>query len=302
MPKAASARPDVTAAEVLGPALRKQVQDLRSWEPGVRLDRVDAVHHYRVTARRLRSELDGFRSLLDPEVCRALGRDLARGAAALNGARDVEVVRHRVHALLRDESGPLVDAAHAQVDRPLSEASGRSHQDSVSHLDTRDYDAFTRRLERFADLPPWSAAADGPADQVFPPLLHDEWTRFRDRATDAVTSTAGPDRDERLHAARKATERARYVAEALTPVFGRRAKRLGKAARRVQVVLGERQDCIITQGVLGRAGEQAFLDGENGFVLGRMQAREAATANELREEFVRLFLAADRKKLRRWLG
>ncbi|MEO5711757.1 MAG: CHAD domain-containing protein [Nocardioidaceae bacterium] len=302
MPKAASATPAVSAAEVLGPVLRNQVQDLRSWEPGVRLDRAEAVHHYRVTARRLRSELDGFRSLLDPDECRDLARELGRGAAALSGARDAEVVRHRVQALLRDESGPLVDAALAQVDRLLSEASGRSHQDSVNHLDTQDYDAFTRRLERFADLPPWSTAADGPADDVFRPLLHHEWARFRQRGTDAVSGTAGPERNERLHAARKAAKRARYVAEALTPVFGRRAKRLGKSAQRVQVVLGEHQDCTITQVLLGHAGEQAFLDGENGFVLGRMQAREATTADELREEFVRLFLAADRKKLRRWLG
>ena len=116
-----------------------------------------------------------------------------------------------------------------------------------------------------------------------------------------MASTAGTHRNERLHDARKAAKRARYLAETLTPVFGRRANRLAKAAQRVQVVLGEHQDCIITQTVLGRAGEAAFADGEDSFVLGRMQAREAATAEELREDFVRLFLAADRKQLRRWL-
>ena len=116
-----------------------------------------------------------------------------------------------------------------------------------------------------------------------------------------MASVSGTHRNEALHAARKAAKRARYVAESLIPVFGRRAKRLAKAAERVQIVLGEHQDCTITQAVLGRAGEQAFADGEDSFVFGRMQAREAATADELREEFVRLFLAADRKKLRRWL-
>lgn len=302
MPKAASATPDATAAEVLGPVLRDQVQDLRLWEPGIRLDRADAVHHYRIAARRLRSELAGFGSLLDPDECRALARHLGRAAAAMSGARDAEVVRRRVEGLLRDESGGLVDLARSQIDRLLAEESGRSHRDSVSHLDTADYDTFTRRLERFADLPPWSPLADRPAVEVFRPVLRHEWARLRNRGTAAAASTAGSQRNDRLHEARKAAKRARYVAEALTPVFGRRAKRLGQAAQRVQVVLGEHQDCIITQAVLGRAGEQAFVDGENSFVLGRMQAREATTADELREEFVRLFLAADRKKLRRWLG
>jgi CHAD domain-containing protein len=301
MPKAPSASPGATAAEVLGPVLRDQVQDLRSCEAGVRLHRADAVHRYRVVARRLRSQLAGFGSLLDPDVCNELGRELGRAAAAVGGVRDAEVVRRRVDALLRDESGDLVAAARVRLDRLVSDASDRSRLDSVSHLDSGDYDAFTRRLERFADLPPWSATAGHPAQDVFRPLLRREWARFRDRGSAAVASTAGSHRNERLHEARKAAKRARYVAESLTPVFGRRAHRLGKAAQRVQVVLGEHQDCTITQAVLGRAGEQAFRDGENTFVLGRLQAREAGTAEELREEFIRLFLAADRKKLRQWL-
>jgi CHAD domain-containing protein len=301
MPKAPHAGLDTTAVDVLAPVLRGRVEDLRSWEPGVRLDRPEAVHQYRVTARRLRSELAGFRSLLDPDECDALARDLGSAAAALGGARDAQVVRDRVEALLRDEAGPLVDATRLRLEGLLTEAAGRSLQDSLDYLDTLDYDAFTRRLERFADLPPFSPAADGPAEDVFGPLLRHEWARFRERGSTAVTSVAGTHRNETLHAARKAAKRARYVAETLIPVFGRRAKRLAKAAERVQVVLGEHQDCTITQALLGRAGEQAFADGEDSFVFGRMQAREDATADELREEFVQLFLAADRKQLRRWL-
>lgn len=302
MPKAVSASPDATAAGVLGPVLRQQVQALRSAEPGVRLDRADAVHQYRVAARRLRSELAGLRSLLEPDLCLELEAELGRAAAAVSGARDAEVVRRRVDALLRDESDDLVGETRARLELLLSEASGHSHRDSVNHFDTPDYDVFTRRLERFADLPPWSAAANRPAAEVFRPLMRDEWARFRDRGSAAVASTSGPHRNEQLHEARKAAKRARYVAETLTPVFGRRSKRLGKAAQRVQVVLGDHQDCTITQAVLERAGEQAFLDGESRSVLARMQAREAAAAEQLREEFTRLFLAADRKKLRRWLG
>lgn len=301
MSKAVHANPGATAAEVLGPVLRQQVDDLRSWDPGVRLERPEAVHHYRIATRRLRSNIAGFRSLLDADECAELGRELRSAADAVSSARDAEIVRGRVEALLRDESGPLVEATRKRLDLLLSESYGRSLQESLAHLDTPEYDAFTRRLERFADLPPWSAAAERPAEDVCRPLLRREWSRFRARGSAAVASTAGTHRNERLHDARKAAKRARYVAETLTPVFGRRANRLAKAAQRVQVVLGEHQDCIITQSVLGRAGEAAFADGEDSFVLGRMQAREAATAEELREDFVRLFLAADRKQLRRWL-
>ena len=113
--------------------------------------------------------------------------------------------------------------------------------------------------------------------------------------------TSGPHRDDLLHGARKASKRARYVSETLVPVFGLPARKLAEAAEGVQVVLGEYQDCAITQTWLGTAAEVAFRDGENNFVLGRMQAREATTAHELRETFVRRFLDADRKQLRRWM-
>lgn len=302
MAKAApTANPDVTAVEVLGPVLRQQVQDLRSWEPGVRLERAQAVHRYRVAARRLRSNLAGLRAVLDADTCLGLGSDLRDAAAAVGGARDAETVRHHVEALLRDESDPSVGATRERLDRLLSEAHSRGWQVSVRHLDSPEYDAFTRRLERFADLPPWTEAAERPAEEVFRPLLRQEWARFRERGGSAVTGTSGPHRDDLLHEARKASKRARYVSETLVPVFGRRARRLAEAAEQVQVVLGEYQDCAITQTWLGTAAEATFRDGQNTFVLGRMQAREATTAHELRETFVRLFLVADRKGLRRWM-
>jgi CHAD domain-containing protein len=301
MPKAGHARPDASAAEVLGPVLRHQVLDLRSWESGVRLDRREAVHRYRIATRRLRSHLAGFRSLLDADACDELARDLRRASAVVSGARDAEIVRRRVEALLKDESDPAIDATRERLERLVSQAYDRGLRDSVNHLDTPDYDTFTRRLERFADLPPWLSVADRPAEEVFRPLVRHEWKRFRSRGIAAVASCSGPRRDDRLHDARKAAKRARHVSETLAPVFGRRAKRLAKAAERVQLVLGEHQDCAMTQAMLGTAGEEAYRDGDNSFVLGRMQAREAATAEELRETFVRLYFAADRKQLRRWL-
>jgi CHAD domain-containing protein len=267
----------------------------------VRREDPEAVHGYRIAARRLRSNVTGFRSLLNAEMCAELAQELRIAAAAVSGARDAEILRRRVESLLQDESGPLVGATWRRLDLMLTEAYGQSLQESLVHLDTPEYDSLTRRLERFADLPPWSEAAERSAEDVFRPLLRHEWARFRARGSAAVASVSDPHPSETLHHARKAAKRARYVAETLIPVFGRRVKRLAKAAQRVQVVLGEHQDCTITQDLLGRADEAAFADGEDGFVLGRMQAREAATAEELREDFVRLFEAADRKQLRRWM-
>ena len=104
-----------------------------------------------------------------------------------------------------------------------------------------------------------------------------------------------------MHDARKSAKRVRYVSESLVPLFGGRARRLAAAAERVQVVLGDHQDCVQTQRVLGEVGELVFREGDNPFLLGRLQAREAAAAADLRVEFVHLAAAADRRSLRRWL-
>ena len=67
------------------------------------------------------------------------------------------------------------------------------------------------------------------------------------------------------------------------------------------MVLGDHQDCVQTQRVLGEVGELVFREGDNPFLLGRLQAREAAAAADLRVEFVHLAAAADGRSLRRWL-
>ncbi len=302
MPKSDRAGSRVTAAEVLAPVLERQVKDLRAWEAKVRLDEPHAIHEYRVAARRLRSSLAGFGPLLDAEPGRRLREDLRLAAATVSGARDTEVVRRRVDALLRDEpEGGVVDRAGALLTGLLQHSYRASLAASLDHLDSPEYDAFVRRLERFADLPPWTDRAGRRADRVLEPLLRHEWTRVRKRAKRSLQEESGPAQDERMHDARKAAKRVRYLCESLEPLFGRKAHRMAKAALRVQTVLGDYHDCVLTRQLLASAREQARADPEVGELLARLQEREAATAAGLREEFARLVVVADRPGLRRWL-
>ena len=93
----------------------------------------------------------------------------------------------------------------------------------------------------------------------------------------------------------------RYVTETLVPVFGRRASRMAKAAARVQQVLGDHQDCAVTRDYLAGPALEVIPDPDDRFVLGWLHAREEATSGRLRDDYSRLFLAADRKALRLWL-
>jgi CHAD domain-containing protein len=292
----AGASGDVSAADALGPLWRRQVADVRVWESELRAQRPDAVHGFRVSTRRLRSCLAGFAPVLDAATCRALAEDLRLTAEAVGGARDVEVLRDRLAGLLAQGAGPAELAGRLLPRLEGSAAEGR--QRSIEHLDSTEYDALVRRLERFADLPPWRSAAEGPAKEVLRPLLRSEWSRFRKRGRAALESGAA---DAALHAARKAAKRARYVSEALVPVFGRKARRLELAAEGVQDALGEFQDTVVTRAFLVDVGRPVAPGTAEHPFLALMQEREAEAAGAHRAEFARLFAEADRKSLRAWL-
>lgn len=291
-----------TAADVLTPVWRGQVADLRAYEVDVRLDRPHGVHRFRVTARRLRSNLAGLRPLLDAATVDGLQRGLREAAASVGGARDAEVVRRRVDLLLLDEpDSPGVARTRDRLGRMLAGSSEESREAALEYFDGPEYDALTRSLDRFSDLPPWGASSREPADEALPPLLRKEWARFRRRGREALTAGPGDTSDDALHDARKAAKRSRYLAEALSPVLGRRAKHLAKAAEQVQVVLGDYQDSVITRSLLERAAIETSAEAEEALALARMVAREERAARDLRVLFERRFAAADRASLRRWM-
>lgn len=293
-----------SAAEVLTPVWRRQVEDLRAFEVDVRLDRPGGVHRFRVAARRLRSNLSGLRPLLDATDVEGLQRGLRDAAGSVGGARDAEVARGRIELLLLDEPDSAgVALTRGRLDRLLAGSSQESRRGALDYFDGPEYDGLTRRLDRFSDLPPWSPSSREPAEEVLRPLLRKEWSRFRRRGREALAGDVGVDADEELHEARKAAKRARYLAEALSPVFGRRAKHLAKGAERVQVVLGDYQDSVITRSLLERAAAEASAESsdEETSALSRMVAREERTARELRVAFERRFADADRASVRRWM-
>ncbi len=294
--------PQLSAAEALAPVWRRQADDLRACEAELRSGREASVHACRVAARRLRSNLTAFDSLVEGRLPAELRADLRRVARTVDAARDAEVLADRVTRLLDDEPDSVeVSRVRAGL-RELLDSTARAQGSlALAYLDTLDYDAFVRRLDRFCDLPPWAPAARGPAVEVMRDLLKAEWKRFRRVGTAVLAAPRDPSGDQLLHDAYKAAERAGYVAASLVPVFGRRARRMAEAAALVQNVLDEHHDCVLTRELLEGPAIEALSEADDRFVLGRLHAREDAASERLRDDYSRLFLAADRKKLRRWL-
>ena len=132
--------------------------------------------------------------------------------------------------------------------------------------------------------------------------MRNDWKRVRARVAAVEAAPSAEERDVRLHEVRKAAKRARYAAEALTPLYRGEAKQFAKAAKGVQSVLGDHQDSVVTQQVLRRLGVQAHLAGENGFSFGRLHGLEQADADRTRAEFEVAWSRVSRRKIRRWFS
>lgn len=293
-----------SAGDVVAASLRHHVADLRRWEAQLRLDHPDAVHHYRVATRRMRSILAAFRSLFEPDAGDEIAVGLRRAAAGISGARDAEAVRDRVEELFRlspDVDAVLVRDARARLAHALDRSLDASRQVGLHHLDTPEYDDLVRRLVAFCDLPPWSPAAALPADVTLRPVMREEWDRFRKKAVRPLTSSGGRLEEPLMHEARKASKRARYAAEELVPVFGSNAAKMAKAAARVQTVLGDYRDSVITQRLLREVGEQGADDSHRADPLEHLRALEARWQDGFPEDLARVLADADRKALRRWV-
>ena len=125
------------------------------------------------------------------------------------------------------------------------------------------------------------------AGEPFRGALHDavrrSARRLRRRIRSARQAPEGG-RAQELHAVRRAAKRLRYVGETARGEIGG-MKSLVRSAKRVQTVLGEAQDTVVTREQSRKLGIAAAAAGENSFEYGRMHALEQARAARAEARF-----------------
>jgi CHAD domain-containing protein len=307
-PRAARPKPPAeispkTAGGVLLAHLTEQVDKLKSQDPLVRADEHDAVHQMRVAARRLRSALATYRPLLDREVTDPIRVELQWLGGVLGGARDAEVTREHLTALVGVQPPDLVlGPVAARIVTALGTRYRKAHDEVLVELDGRRYFDLLDSLDRLITEPPFTEQAQGPADDVLLPLVAKTWKRTR-RLVGAAHTESDPVRhDLVLHDVRKAAKRARYAAESLIPTHGKPAERWAARMEAVQEVLGKHQDSVVIRQELRAMAVAAHLDGENAFTYGRLHALEQNRGDETEGRFGQVWGKARGKRLRRWLG
>jgi CHAD domain-containing protein len=272
------------AGEFVQGVLREQLAGLQSADVLLRTEQRDAVHQVRVAARRLRSTLAAFRDVLDREATGPLRDELAWLGGALAAARDDEVALTHLRALVAAEPGELVlgpVAARLQQNQLREERAGLDRA-----LETLGEARYLRLLDGLHDLvtaPPFTERAADRLEPVLRDAVGRSVRRLRRRMAAARRAPEG-ERAEALHGVRTAAKRVRYATETAAPVLGG-GKDVVRAAKRVQRVLGELQDSVVTRELCRRLGVVAFAEGENAFTFGRLHALEQARAERAQREF-----------------
>jgi CHAD domain-containing protein len=292
-------KPKHPASYAIAFALRTQVAAIIEQDQRIRAHLPDAVHQYRVAARRLRSVLQAFEPLVDPAWARLTRDELGWIASVLSQARDREVLEARLVEAVRnlpidvDGAGALVtiqrhlddelDAANATIDEVMASARYRD---------------LMRALHAAAAAPPTSDEALGKASKVLPPLVEARWKKLRKDAERLHDELEGY--DDHWHRARKSAKKARYTVEACVPVFGGPAKKLAKQLEAVTELLGEHQDASIAASLMQQLSTKS-RGARATFAMGVLFAQQREQVRRCRVEFIRVWPRVSHREWRKWL-
>jgi CHAD domain-containing protein len=275
-------------------------------EQRVRADAPDSVHKMRVAARRLRSGLRTFRPLVDPVWAAYLSEELRWLANSLGELRDREVLLARLERdIAALPAWAAKEPAQAHVRAELGRGMDSARTDALAALDSPRYQALVAALLEAAEKPRTTPAAQRSCRRALPPLVGKAFRRLADDCADlrldppqvAITAES----DEAWHEARITGKKARYAAEAVEPVFGKRATRLAGALTRVTETLGEHQDAAIAADAVVELGKTPDVTSSVALTLGVLHGVQREAVRAARADFVAIWPEVSAKRLRAWL-
>lgn len=273
------------AGQVVLSYLAAQVGALKSLDPKVRNDEPDAIHQMRVSSRRTRSTLRAFGKVIRRSRTDRLAAELKWLGGVLGPARDAEVIAGHLRAALHEiPAEQNVGPVEARVQGHFAQQGAAARAEVLAALDSRRYFSLLDDLDQLLIDPPFTPKAAKSASEVLPPLVRRAYRRTKRRMRRAWRAPAGQPRDAALHEARKAAKRTRYAGEAVTPALGKKAKKFTKRIKRVQSVLGDHQDTVVTRQVVRELGMRAHLEGENSYTYGLLHEHDTVAAKRLQAQ------------------
>jgi CHAD domain-containing protein len=257
--------------EPLHRALAEQIGELLEWDRAVRAEADDAVHQMRVTARKIRSLLqaapDSFGLVDNAPVVDEL-RELGN---VLGSCRDAEVLADRYRGALDAVPPELI---RGPIRERLVDGAEHRYRTGLRHaLAALRLPRYFRLLD---DLDALVTEAPPAGAESAPAIVGAAGKKVRKAAKAARRAVVATERDEAIHRIRKRAKRLRYTADATG------AKKVSKRAKKLQSLLGDHQDSVVSRAHLVQQAETAHAAGEDTFTYGLLYQREADLALDSR--------------------
>jgi len=270
--------PNGLAVDAIRSVLAQHVRHLLMSDVAVRRDLPDSVHQMRVSARRIRSALATFAPLLDAEVASGVREELKWLASELGAVRDTEVMIERLDAHAAALDDPLDrERARTALDAVLTRRLASARSSAIAALRSDRHQLLVDDLMSMAIDPPVTDEAFGRCEDVLLPLVARTWRRLSRSITELELD--GP--SVTWHEARIKAKRARYAAESVAGIFGKRMVAMADDLALVTDLLGDHQDAHVAQGIIREVAGHADVDGSTGLSLGLLHEYE--TDEEIRD-------------------
>ncbi len=300
-PRRTTLLPEVPSVErgsrtgvVVHAAIASSVRSLLQHEPQLR-DGIDdeAVHRARVATRRLRSDLRTFEGLVDPRWLTPMVEELRWLGGCLGEARDADVMLARIEAAL--DRVPVAQADRDALLQPLVNRRQGARRAVREMMRTSRYANLLRSLSEAACTPPLHGSVRARPEKALPGVVRKRWRALRREVRAAGKRPPA----EQLHKIRIRAKRVRYAAEAVSPAFGRPARRFAQRMEEVQELLGRHHDAVVASAWLRERARGA--DPAMAFLAGELAGLEAAEAEAIERAWPKTWKRARRKRHREWL-
>lgn len=275
---------DPVAAHVRA-SLHGQLHAVLRYESGTRSGRdPEDLHQMRVSVRRMRAVLKTAPGTVpDSDELRA---ELGWLGAALGPVRDLDVLIGRLRAEAEDFPADERQAVEQLIAGLVSDRM-KARRLLVAALNSARYQSLLRALAETIEAPlPEDPGLD---------LMHLVRKPYR-RLHKAVEALGEDPPDAALHELRIMGKRLRYASELAGPIAGKQVKKLLRATKEFQEVLGDHQDaCVAEQEVRRLLAEQGdVVEWDLVFVAGRLVEREHVRRATQRSLWPQAWLGVER--------
>jgi inorganic triphosphatase YgiF len=242
------------------------------------------VHQVRVGLRRLRTLLDAYRSYISPQVLAHINAERRWLQRHLGPAREWDVfIAETLEPALVNEA----DRGEARAVRRLAMSlRNDAYGDARATLKDARLTDFVLRLEGWLDSGAWSNAAAGKLERPIVDFADRALAKCYDRV-ESLAEHGGILTDEEVHALRIRIKSLRYTADFFASLYDRAAAdRLLAATRAIQDILGQFNDAVVGQTLLGKLESRALGLPGTARVIEHVRAHLAAATACDRDELV----------------